>query len=267
MREHPPEPRHPEAEEQISHRLRVAPAPAVKRPVPRARVRPLSEVFMLEDLEARLAHGRQRLGRGDHVRDAVTLLDADADLAVREVGVVVVVCHHPLVDAEDAAWLKGAEDLGVGGGEVRGVDGCLDGVRGVKGGVGEGEVLSRPRLALGHVRDGGLAYHKVALHELQLVLHPNLPRIPRRPLHLVLIDIYPRDVTPRELCNLARRPADAAAHIQNLHIPLNPDGAREVVLVAYDSLHERFAEGGAVEVEALAEAELVEVCGEVVIPG
>ena len=69
-----------------------------------------------------------------------------------------------------------------------------------------------------------------------------------------------------KLGDFSRRSANAAANIQDLHIFLDADGARKIVLMPDDALSEGLAEGGAVEVEALAEAEFVEVGGEIVVP-
>ena len=55
--------------------------------------------------------------------------------------VIVVVCHEPFVDAEDAAGLEDAEDLGVDAFEGGGVDGGFDCVDCVEGVFGEGHLL------------------------------------------------------------------------------------------------------------------------------
>lgn len=94
------------------------------------------------ELEPRGLDGAQAFRDGDHVGDAVALLDAEADLAVAGVGVVVGVCHEPFVDAEDAAGLEDAEDLRVDALEGGGVHGGFDGVDGVEGGVWEGHLLA-----------------------------------------------------------------------------------------------------------------------------
>lgn len=69
-----------------------------------------------------------------------------------------------------------------------------------------------------------------------------------------------------ELGNFPRGAPHATSDVENLHVFLNPDGGREVVFVSDDALGKGFAEGRAVEVEALAKAELIKVGSEVVIP-
>jgi hypothetical protein len=71
----------------------------------------------------------------------------------------------------------------------------------------------------------------------------------------------------REPCNLPRRAPDAAPHVEDPHPLPDVHHVREVVLVADEALSEGLSGRGAVEVEALAEAELVEVGCEVVVSG
>lgn len=97
---------------------------------------------MLDD-ETRFAHRRESFFPRYHVGDAVAALDPEADLAVALVARVVGIGHDPFIDAEDAAWLEHAEDLGVDAFEGRGVDGGLNGVGSVEGTFGEVDFLGR----------------------------------------------------------------------------------------------------------------------------
>ena len=138
----PSDPTHPHIPQQIPQVLRARQV-ARQRRVPRPPVRLLREVLFVLDDETRCAHRRERFSPRHHVGDAVAALDAEADLAVALVGRVVGVGHDPLVDAEDAAWLEHAEDLGVEAFEGRGVDGGFDGVGGVEGIFGEVDFLGK----------------------------------------------------------------------------------------------------------------------------
>ena len=112
------------------------------------------------------------------------------------VALVVGVCHHPLVDPEDATWFEDAEDLRVDGFEGRGVDGCFDGVGCVEGGGGEvdfleGRVSKSVRLLTTTTRAtiNEETHHEVTPHKPDplLQLFPHSMR--RRPLHLIRIVI------------------------------------------------------------------------------
>ena len=136
----PPVPVHPRNGRQVpdtTHHAEIA----SERIVPRPEIRALCQVLVEFQGEAGVFDGLKALGDFAHVGDTVTLFDAEADLAV--VGVVVVVCvrHEPFVDAEDAAGFEDAEDLGVDTFEGGGVDGGFNGVDGVEGVGGEGHLL------------------------------------------------------------------------------------------------------------------------------
>jgi len=105
--------------------------------IPGPRVRPIRQILVELEYEARGLYGGQSFRDLDHVRDAVTLLDVKADSAVVGVVVVVGVGHKPFVDAEDATRFEDAVDLGVDAFEGGGVDGGFDGVDGVEGVFGE----------------------------------------------------------------------------------------------------------------------------------
>lgn len=141
MRERPSQPSHAEGVEQVAHRLRVSPATRVQRPIPRARIWSFGHVFVLDHLEPGCLEGAHGFGCLDHICDAVSLFDVDADLAQTEIFVVVLFRHDPFVDAKDAAGLEDSEDFGVHVLQGRGVDCGLDSVDRVKGVVFEGDSL------------------------------------------------------------------------------------------------------------------------------
>ena len=113
----------------------------------RNRVVPGSGVFavckILVDLE--LESGGLHSGNGNldllHVGDTITDLDAETDLTVAGVVVVVSISHEPFVNTKDTAGLQDAEDLGVNALEGRSVDGSLNGVDGIESVLGEGHLL------------------------------------------------------------------------------------------------------------------------------
>lgn len=140
MRHRPPHLRHPRNGYHVAHTPRHPQIP-IQRVIPRSRVRPVRQVLVHLELEPCGLNGAQAFGDGDHVGDAVALLDAEADLAVARVGIVVRVGHEPFVDAKDAARFEDAEDLRVDTLQGGGVHGGFDGVDGVEGIVREGHLL------------------------------------------------------------------------------------------------------------------------------
>lgn len=216
-------------------------------PVPGVGVGAVGKILVVQHLEAGGLHGVEGLGDLAHVGDAVALLDAEADLAVVQVVVVVLVGHEPLVDAKDAAGLEDAEDLAVDALERGGVDGSLDGVDGVERVVGEAHL------------------HEVALDVVELVGQALLGGVGGGALNLVVVVVEAGNVAAGELGNLAGRAADAAADVENLHALLDADAVSQVVLVAGNGLVEGLALGETAEVEGLAPAVLVQVGGQVVV--
>lgn len=126
---------------------------ARERVVPGGGVRALGQVLVQLELEAGGFDGGDALGDGHHVGDAVALLDAEADLAVVLVVVVVLVGHEPLVDAKDAAGLEHAVDLAVDALQRGGVHSGLDGVDAVEGVIREGHLLHDVRALFKGRRD------------------------------------------------------------------------------------------------------------------
>ena len=96
-------------------------------------------------VDLKLESGGLHGGKGDldllHVGDTITDLDAETDLAVVGVVVVVSISHEPFVNTKDTAGLQDAEDLGVDALERGSVDGSLDGVDCIEGVLGESHLL------------------------------------------------------------------------------------------------------------------------------
>ena len=112
-----------------------------QRPVPWVRVVPVCQILVVLHDEASLLHGIERNLNLLHVRDTVTNLDSETDLAVVGVVVVVLVGHEPFVDTKDTAGLENAEDLAVDTLERWCVDSGLDGVDSIERVVGERHLL------------------------------------------------------------------------------------------------------------------------------
>jgi hypothetical protein len=68
-----------------------------------------------------------------------------------------------------------------------------------------------------------------------------------------------------EFCDLAGWSSNTTANIEDFVSILNTDLRGKIVLMASNSLVERFTVGEATEVERLAPAVLVEICSEIVI--
>lgn len=69
-----------------------------------------------------------------------------------------------------------------------------------------------------------------------------------------------------ELDHLARRPANAATDIEDLHAALQPHVVRKIVLVTSDGLGKGFPVCEPAEVERLAPCVLVQIRSEVIVP-
>lgn len=218
-----------------------------KRVVPGDRIRAISQVLVVEELEASALNGSQALGHLDHVGDTVSLLNTKTDCAVLGVLVVVLVGHEPLVDTEDTTRLEHTLDLLVDSDELGGVDGGLDSVDSVEGVVGE------------------LHLHKVALDETQLVAQALTLRIAGGTLDLVVVVVETNHVGVGELGNLTGRTANTAANIKHLHAGLDTHLVGEVVFVAGDGLVEGLSVGKATEVEGCTPSVLVEIGSKVIV--
>jgi hypothetical protein len=220
---------------------------AADGPVPGQLVGAVGQVLVDLELEAGGLHG----GDGNldllHVADTITELNAQADLAVVRIVVVVFVGHQPLVDAEDAAGLENAEDLAVDALETGSVDGGLDGVDGVEGVVRE------------------VHLHEVALGEGDLLVKTLLLGVHGSALNLVVVVVEAHDVAAGELCDLSCGSADTAADVQHSRALLDAHLQGQVVLVSCGGLLEGLALAVAAEVEALSPTILVQVCGKVVV--
>ena len=114
---------------------------ARQRPVPGVGVVTVREILVVLQDETGSLHG----GKSDldllHVGDTVTDLDAETDLTVVGVVVIVRISHEPLVDTEDTAGLEHTEDLAVDALEGGGVDSSLNGVNSIEGVVRERHLL------------------------------------------------------------------------------------------------------------------------------
>lgn len=82
---------------------------------------------------------------------------------------------------------------------------------------------------------------------------------------MVLVDGESGDLGAREPRDFARRPAHAAADVQNVVVFLDAGDVREVMFVAGDGGSEGLARTEAAKVEGLGPAVFVEVGGEVVV--
>jgi hypothetical protein len=220
---------------------------AADGPVPGQLVGAVSQVLVDLELEAGGLHGSD--GNLDllHVADTVAELDAQADLAVARVVVVVFVGHQPLVDTEDAAGLEHAEDLAVDALEAGSVDGGLDGVDGVERIVRE------------------VHLHEVALGEGDLLVKTLLLGVHGAALNLVVVVVEAHDVAAGELGDLSCGTTDTAADVQHSCALLDAHLQGQVVLVSCGGLLEGLALAVAAEVETLAPAILVQVGGKVVV--
>ena len=131
---------HPQDGEYVAEGLDVLEL-AAEGPVPGGVVDAVSEILVVEELEAGSLHGVE----GDldlaHVGNAVTLLDTETDLAVVQVVVVVVFGHEPFVHTENTAGLEDTENLRVDAFEGWCVDGGLNGVDCVESVIFEGHLL------------------------------------------------------------------------------------------------------------------------------
>ena len=239
---------------------------AGKRPVPRHGVRPVGKILVHLELKASGLHCLECDFDLLHVGDSVTELDAEANLAVVWVVVVVGISHEPLVDSKDTAWLENTENLRVDALEGWRVDCCLDGVDCVERVLGKGHLLHGELVTGWTGHNGGAAkYHEVALHIAQLVRQTLLLGVVCGALDLVVVVVQTNNIGTGELDHLSCRAADTTADIQNLHALLHAHDVGEVVLMTGDSLMERLAVGKSTEVEALTPAILVQVGREVVV--
>lgn len=216
-------------------------------PVPGKGIVAVSEILVMEELEASGLHGVHTLGDRHHVADTVTELNVETDLSVLNVALVIVVRHQPLVDTKDTAGLEHAEDLAVDTFELGSVHRGLNGIDGVKCVVREGHL------------------HEVALDEGELVGETSLDGILCRSVDLVVVIVQARDMGVGELGDLAGGTTDTTANIQNLHALLDADLGGQVVLVAGNGCVKALALGEPTEVEGLAPAILVKVSGQVVV--
>lgn len=182
--------------EDVTQRRHVLPRPG-ERVVPRDLIGTISQVLRVLEFESRGLDGVQRVRRGHHVGDAVTLLDPQADLAVERVVVVVVIRHDPFVDAKRPARFEDFVDLTVDPLEAGGVDGGLDGVDGVE--------AVRFEVHL----------HKVTLGEAHFRSEAFLFGISCCALDLVVVVVQPDDVDAGEFHDFARGPADSAADVEH----------------------------------------------------
>ena len=89
--------------------------------------------------------------------------------------------------------------------------------------------------------------------------------IPSRTLNLVVIVVQPSNVCASELCDFAGWPSNTTANVEDFVSVFDTDLRGEIVLMASNSLVERFTVGEATEVERLAPAVLVEICSEIVV--
>lgn len=114
---------------------------ARNRVVPGGGVVAVCKILVDLELESGGLHG----GKGNldllHVGDTITDLNAETDLTVARVVVVVSISHEPFVNTKDTAGLQDAEDLGVDALEGRSMNGGLDGVDCVEGVLGESHLL------------------------------------------------------------------------------------------------------------------------------
>lgn len=238
--------RHTRNGEEVVHGLDVLHVTR-QGPVPGEGVVADGHVLVAEKLKASGLHGGEGLLDPAHVGDTITLLDAETNLTVSEVVVVVVLGHEPLVDTESTTGLEHTVNLAVDALEGGGVDGSLNGVDGVEAVVLEGHL------------------HEVALDEVELLGQTLLGSVGGGAVDLVVVVVEASDVGARELGNLTRRATDTAANVQDPHALLDVHRVGEVVLVAGNGLVEGLAVGEATEVEGLAPAVLVQIGRKVVV--
>ena len=110
-------------------------------------------------------------------------------------------------------------------------------------------------------------YHEVALLEFKLMRQTLFCSVVRCSLDLVLADCEARHMTACELDDLTSRTANTASDVQHLHVLLQTHVVCQEVLVTGNGLCESFSVREAAEVEGRAPAVLVQICGEVVVPG
>lgn len=259
---------HADNGEEVTNGLDVAEL-ARQRPVPRKRVGAVSHILGAHELESSSLHGGDTLRDLAHVGDTVTLLDAETDLTMAEVVVVVLIGHEPLVDTKDTTGLEDAVDLAVDTLKGRGVDGSLDGVDSVESVLLEGHLLHF-QLAIcpavwGLVRKRCETYHEVALDESQLVGQTLLLSVVSGSVNLVVVVVQTSDVGASKLGDFTSRATNTAANIEDLHSLLDAHAVGKVVLVAGNGLVERLAVGEAAEVEGLAPTIFVQIGSEVVV--
>lgn len=85
------------------------------------------------------------------------------------------------------------------------------------------------------------------------------------PLDLIRIVVQTHDIATRESRNLPCWLADTTPNIENSHRIIDIDSVRKVVLMASESLQQRFARRKAAKMERLRPAFFVEVGDEVVV--
>ena len=258
---------HPPDGEDVPERLRLADV-ALERVVPRDRVRTVREVLLVLDLEADLDDCLARLRERAHLGDAVPDLNPVRDLLVLGDRGVPLVRHAPLVHAElqsiceytieprervratyDSSGLEHLHDLAIHALPRRRVHGRLDGVHRVE------RVLAKLLRELHEVPDG--VRHGVRQARLRGEL--------ARAADLEVVVVEADDVHVRELRDLARGSADAAADVEHAHAGLEVHLEGEVVLVPRERLVEALALVVPREVEGRAPAVLVETGGAIVV--
>ena len=92
-------------------------------------------------------------------------------------------------------------------------------------------------------------YHKVTLHEVQLVRKTLLLRISRGTFDLVIIVVQSSDVCAGELGNFSRWATNTTSNIKNFVSILDADFGRKVMFVAGNCLVEWFTVCESAEVE------------------
>lgn len=261
---------HPQHPKEVPQSLRTPPI-ARQRRIPRPPVRdrrniPLSKIFLVLNNKTSFLHRFQRFFPRHHIGNSTPSLNAQANIPMVFVAIVVGVRHNPFVNSKDTTRFKHAEDLRVDAFEGGCVDGCLDCVGCVEGVGREVDFLREQSQQLGSVvRLTQRTHHEIPTHKpnppLQLLSHS----MRRRSLHLILVVVQPNHFTARESRYLSRGLANATPDIEHGHGSIDADPVSEIVFVAGQGLQERFARGEATEVEGLRPGFFVEVGGEVVV--